>query len=1091
MKKLLFFLSFIFIIVTTVNTYASEENEGVVSLKIYSYDVVQDSDGNLKYTFYKSENTLYDENTIFDIEELGVYNITSDKSITIPFTLLNDQERVLDIRVKEDGKEYSEYSEIYVFPYQTDYHASNLTNIFIYYQKRLKEIESLSYVNNIEEYKAELGGYLSLFLYEINNVDDVFEIIGIKAKYQKEMNNTVERLELLNENNYQIESLNAYILDVTSAVDDELQVIIDKAKLEISNNTNINNAIELFNQALLNIDNYLTTKVNLVKEQLNDEFTTYIGINLNADTLLIINKNLTSVNSKNYNIFEEVERIRETIKLELDRYLLEILIEETILEISEYVNDITSIIDLELYNIITLNNQLLYDAISNDHLKELKTNALNDIDNYLTNQVMLKQDEFMELITSTEIIDDKNILDIIENNKNKITSKNYNIEGILDDLLIITNEEIYQYYLTVYKNETINDLNEYIDINFYKYKVIESIFIEQLIKLINESKSEDNVDEAYLDAINQIEVKLNQYYTLKVTEVKNELIEYTSFYEVNLTKLIDEELKKIDKLNHMDDSFINQFLIDTKLLIDQNVIHALKEKYILELENKVNSVSELFDLEKESLIDEINELINKQTTIEDVHQIYETLSLKVLRLLDKENIINKFIVDYEIYKNKDKYTTTNLSALESIYLKQFETLVTLTNELLEEKIKEIFYELDKIPILEIKNSTYTLYDKVNNPNYQSVIQNDLGLYKYSKLSLEIINIKNHEKTLSYLLKKNGYRDYAILSGVSIYIENQNEINGIYKVGLAIPNEIKQNKELHVVYYDDQHFQVLDVKLIDDWLVFDTTHFSNYFIVSLHKGNKVLGIIIYILSFILLFEVAYLFYKRNQDILYKVNSFNLLFFVISSSLGIPIIVMLSILVVIFLALIIYEHSETKYKVVIKKEIVQNDIYIDTFEEKEGAIYNYSFLARLIQAPIESQKRYSDLKNYILRYPHVKILKSFKYERYMYKNKPVIKLWIHGNNLKVYYNLPIERIDKEKYLIEDLSHVKKHETTPILYFVKGPRNLKYAYELIDLYFEFLEVKENRPYKDYTKKYLDKKTLIARDLIRVKYGAIKNKE
>lgn len=1091
MKKISFFLLFIFILVSTVNTYASEENEGVVSSKIYSYNVVQDSEGNLKYTFYKSNDLLYSENTIFDIDELGIYNIQSDKTITIPFNLLTAQERYLNIRVKEEEKDYSEVTEIYVFSYQTDFHASNLTDIFNYYQMKLKETYNFNYIEDIQLFQSQIKNYLELFIKEIKETDELFEVIGLKGTYQKEMNDAIKRMELLNENNYQRHNLNEYILNNTTIIDDELQIIIDESLLTLSNNSEIESAVDLLNQALVNIDEYLSTKVTLVRQQVKDEFILYIGSNLNSDTLNIINKNITTINSNNYNIFLEVEIIRETLKIELDRYVLELQIEETILEITTYVTELTTSIDLELYNIITNYNQLLYDAISYDNLIEIKESALAEINNYLDQKVSLIQDQFVDFITNNQIITDQNILDIISNHKLKITTKNYNVDGYLDELILLTNEAIYQYNLTIYKTEIISNLNQYIDINFYKYKDVEKILIDQLINMINDRETEYSVDEAYKNAVNEIDLKITQYYNLKLNELRNELLDYASNYQVNLTKLIDDELKKIDKINHMDDDFINVFLLDTKQLIDQNIIYALKEKYIIDLESKLSTVSDLFNVIKDEILIEINDLINKQITIDDVNNVYQNLNLKVMNLINKEVVINKFINDFSVYKNKDKYTLNKLALLEDIYQNKLTVLVQTDNEFLSQKIEEIFLEFDKIPILEIKNSDYSLYDKVTNPNYQGVIQNEMGIYKNSKLNIKLISLAFYQQNLNDLLKKNGYKNHNILSGLDIGIENEKNINGVYKVALAIPSNIKQYKVLYIVYYENQNLEVIETKLIDDWLIFETTHFSNYFIVSFNKENKTLGIIIYLLSFILLLEIAYLFYKKNKDIIYKLNSFNLFFFIISSSLGIPIIIMLSILILIFLAIIIYEHSETRYKVLIKKEIIQNDIYIDSFEEKEGAIYNYSFLARLIQAPIESQKRYSDLKNYILSYPHVKILKSFKYERYMYKNKPVLKLWIHGNNLKVYYNLAVDKVDKEKYIIEDLSGVKKHESTPILYTIKGPRNLKYAYELIDLYFEFLEVKENRPYKDYTKKYLDKKTLIARDLIRVKYGKIKNKE
>ncbi|VEU79822.1 hypothetical protein [Haploplasma axanthum] len=53
------------------------------------------------------------------------------------------------------------------------------------------------------------------------------------------------------------------------------------------------------------------------------------------------------------------------------------------------------------------------------------------------------------------------------------------------------------------------------------------------------------------------------------------------------------------------------------------------------------------------------------------------------------------------------------------------------------------------------------------------------------------------------------------------------------------------------------------------------------------------------------------------------------------------------------------------------------------------YNYSFVARMHQAPKESQERFSEIKNYLLTYEDVTIRKSWRNERFMYHGRPVVK------------------------------------------------------------------------------------------------------
>ena len=76
--------------------------------------------------------------------------------------------------------------------------------------------------------------------------------------------------------------------------------------------------------------------------------------------------------------------------------------------------------------------------------------------------------------------------------------------------------------------------------------------------------------------------------------------------------------------------------------------------------------------------------------------------------------------------------------------------------------------------------------------------------------------------------------------------------------------------------------------------------------------------------------------------------------------------------------------------------------------------------------------------------------------MYKGKPILKAWIHGNSLKLYYNLIPGSPSNTKYGITDVSYAKIHETTPTLLKVSGPRLLEYAKELVDMYMKDKETK-----------------------------------
>lgn len=176
-----------------------------------------------------------------------------------------------------------------------------------------------------------------------------------------------------------------------------------------------------------------------------------------------------------------------------------------------------------------------------------------------------------------------------------------------------------------------------------------------------------------------------------------------------------------------------------------------------------------------------------------------------------------------------------------------------------------------------------------------------------------------------------------------------------------------------------------------------------------------------------------------------------------------------------------------QVEVQAPILVETVIDDPVEEENKGLhirYNYSFIARLHQAPLESQERFSDLKNYLLSYEDVKVSHSWRYERFMYQGKPIVKIWIHGNTMKLYFNLDPTQFDDTKYNVENVSSARMHETTPTLLLVSGPRLLDYAKELVDLYMKDTGSNKNEePNVDYTLPYQDKKTLINRQLIKIK--------
>lgn len=171
---------------------------------------------------------------------------------------------------------------------------------------------------------------------------------------------------------------------------------------------------------------------------------------------------------------------------------------------------------------------------------------------------------------------------------------------------------------------------------------------------------------------------------------------------------------------------------------------------------------------------------------------------------------------------------------------------------------------------------------------------------------------------------------------------------------------------------------------------------------------------------------------------------------------------------------------------KSDEVSDDLdELDYEESSDSGLkvrYNYSLEARIHQAPRESIARFDELKNYILSFPKISVLKSWKYESFIYKEKTIIKITLNGQVMKVYFNLEPDQFLYSKYNIK-YDKSKEHKSTPAMLRVKGGTGVEYAKELVYMVMKKLGLKEGKLQKEsYALPYLDKDTLIEKGLILV---------
>ena len=104
------------------------------------------------------------------------------------------------------------------------------------------------------------------------------------------------------------------------------------------------------------------------------------------------------------------------------------------------------------------------------------------------------------------------------------------------------------------------------------------------------------------------------------------------------------------------------------------------------------------------------------------------------------------------------------------------------------------------------------------------------------------------------------------------------------------------------------------------------------------------------------------------------------------------------------------------------------------------YNYSFRAKLIQAPAEVQDRFGQLMDEFASYPAVKTRESWRQVRVYSGRKTLASVLFKGRKLCVAYALDPKVYEDTKYHGADLSGVKRYEKTPMLLKVFSDRKLR---------------------------------------------------
>ena len=152
-----------------------------------------------------------------------------------------------------------------------------------------------------------------------------------------------------------------------------------------------------------------------------------------------------------------------------------------------------------------------------------------------------------------------------------------------------------------------------------------------------------------------------------------------------------------------------------------------------------------------------------------------------------------------------------------------------------------------------------------------------------------------------------------------------------------------------------------------------------------------------------------------------------------------------------------------------------------EAGDGKKYNVSFLGRLMQAPDDVKKIYSDLKNVFLSYSRVATRVSWHYERIYIGKTKLARFVMRGKNLYMQLALSPKNIEKCKFAIDKLEG--KRGDYSASYNLNGARRVQYAPELVALLMKSkgVDLAVRHKDKDFAAElpYADVETLVEKGL------------
>ena len=503
-----------------------------------------------------------------------------------------------------------------------------------------------------------------------------------------------------------------------------------------------------YNYIYLNeIDN---TNINILINNLKiDENKKYFD-KLNEIKIDIFNDELINNILIEYHKYFTINKYKYSINQD-------IFFDEEIYDINKYINeDINKINDEELLNFYN-NNKMLFNFMNIKNIDELKEN--------INFNKLIDNKEILELLEENEYM--KNNILLIYNSLKKIFFCNIiNFGQIYSNIDLKDNSKI----LKRYDNILINDINTF-KLNYLKNKKEEEIIYKlrnHKINFIHINFIDDDIGHAIYTLI------------IDITEIKN--LEFIKF--INKNKLFNEiDLELFKQIDIQEDKQINKQLEDynKKINLLENEINILKQEIlndenclineelindyndILFLKNKLQYLCNNITPEQEIKLFNNQKIEIKQEPIQKPKQ-YDTYKQDLV--YDNDNQFGGIITnneeqiyDSEIYYGLDRKKLTNFNKLRNV-INKFDDFFDKYNKIIE-KIKELEEyknEYENKKILKDKYIMFLIDDNIGvfmlnriiNLNEYDDITKKLKIFRSIIIDDKNFNITPQSLTLFYL-----------------------------------------------------------------------------------------------------------------------------------------------------------------------------------------------------------------------------------------------------------------------------------------------------------------------------------------------------